>query len=80
MTMADNTNDVNELNDEALSSVSGGAFDSKGNIVAFCKSCKMRVKYLKTTRIGGATVSLFKCANKRCKEFDKQKDDTQVIL
>ena len=69
-----------ELDLNELESVSGGYADHEiiSNVTAYCKVCHKKLTDLGPRRIAGGTTNIFKCHNRNCKEFDKEKTNLEV--
>ncbi|MBR1751178.1 MAG: hypothetical protein IJ740_09935 [Ruminococcus sp.] len=68
-----------ELDIEDLGEVSGGTGISTGSVTAYCKSCNNKLKDLGPVRTSdGGTTNIFICTNKKCKEYNKKKNNLQV--
>lgn len=68
-----------ELDIEALGEVSGGTGSAYGDVIAYCKACNNKLRDLGPRRTNdGGTTNIFICINKKCKEYNKEKNNLQV--
>ena len=67
------------LRDDQLSEVGGGLALNLGGAVAYCKACGKRLKDLGTRRIMGGSTNIFVCTNTKCKEYNKEKNNLEVV-
>ena len=66
-----------ELLMEELNMVSGGNGE-QGAVTAFCKCCGTKMYSNETRRIAGGLTNIFKCTNKKCNDYGKEKNNLEV--
>ncbi len=76
-----------ELKMNDLEQVSGGTASETNDVVAYCKKCGSKLKYLGQTRIEGGNTGQFQCENmdyngtgKNCPEYHVIKTNTEVNI
>ena len=79
----DNINMELDLND--LGDVAGGILAAKAEVKLttpgkkpHCMKCHNEVDYYKQDRVSGGNTGVYKCKNKKCKEFGVTKYNTEV--